>query len=141
MQWTVGGGGERSSLPRGQPPDSELQTNPAGLDGPYPHGQHGPGYAGSVVRFRKIGRLRFATLQHRETDSATSWPYPSFVGVRGDRQQQHQVRMISRVAAVRVERKFDSIVPAFYCRPWGHHPFLVDVVVSQHSGLLALRRA
>ena len=37
-----------------------------------PGGQHGPRHAGSAVRFRKIGRLRFATLQHWETDSATS---------------------------------------------------------------------
>jgi hypothetical protein len=75
--------------------------------------QHGPGHAGSAVRFRKIGRLRFATLQHWETDSATSWGYPSFVSIRGDRQQQHQVRVIPRVAAVKLERIFDSIVPAF----------------------------
>src|SRR6266478_4826902 len=77
---------------RSQPTDSELQTNPAGLDGSNPHGQHGPRHTGSAIRVRKIGRLRFATLQHWETNSATSWRYPSFVGIRGDWQQQHQVR-------------------------------------------------
>jgi len=96
VQRPVGGGCERSPLPRGQPTDSELQTNPTGLDGSNPHGQLGPRHAGSAVRVRKIGRLRFATLQHWETDSATSWRYPSFVGIRGNWQQQHQVRMIPR---------------------------------------------
>jgi hypothetical protein len=65
VQRPVGGGCERSSLPRGQPADSELQANPAGLDGCNPNGQHGLGHAGSAVRFRKIGRLRSATLQYR----------------------------------------------------------------------------
>ena len=47
--------------------------------------QHGPRHAGSAVRFREIGRLYLAALQHWETDSATAGRYPSLVGIRGDR--------------------------------------------------------
>ncbi len=79
---------------RGHPTDSGSQTHPVGHDGPHPHGQHGPGHAGPAVCFRKIGGLRLATLQHWEAGPATAWPYPSFVGIRSGRQQQHPVRII-----------------------------------------------
>ncbi|HLN99330.1 MAG TPA: hypothetical protein VK208_12795, partial [Pyrinomonadaceae bacterium] len=52
--------------------------------------------------------LRFATLQYWKTDSATSWRYPSFVGIRGDREQQYPVRMIPRVAAPSFKRMIDG---------------------------------